>query len=89
VITLEDNYGLLIASLVAIVAVVGLVILFSGTATGAIPSCPYYCATPGGPGAGAFLCSDVPCTQIPDPFWTVQEANARRQAIAWGGFDTV
>jgi len=33
---MKDNYGLLIASLVAIVAIVGLVILFSGAATGAL-----------------------------------------------------
>jgi len=31
----KDNYGLLIASLVAIVAIVGLVILFSGAKSGA------------------------------------------------------
>jgi len=87
---MQDNYGLLIASLVAIVAIVGLVILFSGaSSTGAIPSCPYVCDTPGGPGQGAVLCSDVPCAQIPSPFWSVQDADARRQAIAWGGFETV
>jgi len=34
---MKDNYGLLIASLVAIVAIVGLVILFSGATTGAAP----------------------------------------------------
>lgn len=33
---MKDNYGLLIASLVAIVAIVGLVILFSGAKTGAV-----------------------------------------------------
>ena len=33
---MKDNYGLLIASLVAIVAIVGLVILFSGATTGAV-----------------------------------------------------
>ena len=32
---MKDNYGLLIASIVAIVAIVGLVILFSGANTGA------------------------------------------------------
>jgi len=34
---MKDNYGLLIASLVAIVAIVGLVILFNGATTGAVP----------------------------------------------------
>lgn len=36
----DNDYGLLIASIVAIVAVVGLVILFSGQQTGAVPA--YY-----------------------------------------------
>lgn len=36
----QDNSGLLIAALVAIVAVVGLVILFNGQATGAFSLCP-------------------------------------------------
>ena len=35
---MKDNYGLLIASLVAIVAIVGLVILFNGASTGAVVS---------------------------------------------------
>lgn len=34
----EEDHGLLIAALVAIVAVVGLVILFTGAKTGAVPT---------------------------------------------------
>lgn len=38
---MKDDYGLLIASLVAIVAIVGLVILFSGAQTGNISLAPF------------------------------------------------
>lgn len=81
------DYGLLIAALVAIVAIVGLVILFAGGgSTGAIPGCDYYCPYgQEGRGQGAFICSSVPC-QGPGPFHTVQEADARKRAIAAGGF---
>ena len=55
----KDNYGLLLAALVAIVAVVGLVILFSGANSGASYACPngqmVLVVSPTG-GQGATIC---------------------------------
>lgn len=52
---MENNYGLLIASIVAIVAIVGLVILFSGETTGEMTIAPNEVQCPEGYEVGHFV----------------------------------
>ena len=61
---MEEKYGLLIAALVAIVAIVGLVILFSGGPTGAyVEDRPHYSAL-GGMEQGRVQLQSVPGGKI-------------------------
>ena len=68
---MKDNYGLLIASLVAIVAIVGLVILFSGQSTAAVVApgdvvCPTGTTKVGFVGGGGKL-AYVVCREVAPP----------------------
>ena len=98
-----QNYGLLIAAIVAIVAIVGLVILFSGGKPSAAlwtdapgetcVSCPYG-QVGSGQAAVVRVCGPAGtpaaelCT-VYNPFLTVQEAKARDKAIVTSGYEAV
>ena len=88
---MENNYGLLIASIVAIVAIVGLVVLFNGSNTGAktLEICPegYRVAQSAGVGQqGAYFCIQNEPVWGKGTFPTWEEHKERRQEILLSGF---
>lgn len=85
---MKDN-GLMIAAIVAIVAVVGLVILFNGNMTGKVAVCPTgyrVQANTGYGGQGVYEC--IPNDMVPadNAFPNVVEKKARTKQILTEGY---
>lgn len=71
---MENNYGLLIASIVAIVAIVGLVILFSANTGASVAHVNPSCYVQVGNGQWAWMEGDM-CPETHQPFFGHKAAN--------------